>query len=176
MIPDDLIKPFDVMDWMLKKQKKRVLTTSTPHRADGLEVIQRTVVGAPQAGSAPDLDGPRVEKGVWVSTKTQLVTEARDATMIYVKIKCTDSDGYKIFIPPVDGVWWIPLGRNQTGQIEAGDAFGGNRPCSAQTHRPSNARLRARFRTKLRKMSRLCRQRVRWISDEGVWPLRCRHA
>ncbi len=89
--------------WMLYNSS--VSAEARPHRAatDGPPPMPTPSGGMP--GTGPDLNGPRVRKGVVASTHTQNLIEKKTPGMIYARITKTDKEGYRIFTPSVNGIF-----------------------------------------------------------------------
>ncbi len=71
-----------------------------------IETPEPTGLMPEKAGAVPpDLKGPRVRKGVEASTHTDITTPKKYPGMVYAKIKKTDSAGYRVFTPTVNGIF-----------------------------------------------------------------------
>ncbi len=62
-------------------------------------------IPAGMPGTGPDLNGPRVQRGVVASTHTQNTISTKYPGMVYARITKTDADGFRIFTPPVNGIF-----------------------------------------------------------------------
>ena len=93
------------------------------------ERLDKAATGAPAAkpklsqpvAPAPDLNGPKVRKGVLVSTRSTICIATKEPGMVYQNVIKTDAQGYQSFKPTVNGVFTrrlLCIGKNRWAEIK----------------------------------------------------------